>query len=81
MNMYAYQQKALVGCCVGVGETEISVSNGVVCPKPPRTHQTYQLLQFRNQEMEACDLKAGTELLDIILTKVLSWEHSPYEAM
>lgn len=36
INMYAYQQKALVGC-VGVGETgraDISVSNGVVCPKP-----------------------------------------------
>ncbi|CAN4100317.1 unnamed protein product [Withania somnifera] len=37
MSMYACQQKALVGC-VEVGETgraaDISVSNGVVCPKP-----------------------------------------------
>ncbi|KAJ8559976.1 hypothetical protein K7X08_004034 [Anisodus acutangulus] len=29
----------------------------------------YRLLQFRNQETESRDLKAGTELLDIILTK------------
>lgn len=28
---------------------------------------------FRNQEMEACDLKAGSELMDIILTKVSSF--------
>ncbi|KAK4375530.1 hypothetical protein RND71_006207 [Anisodus tanguticus] len=78
MNMYAYQQKALVGCCVGVGETDISVSNGVVCPKPRKLGlfnsveepiRPYQLLQFRNQETEARDLEAGTELLDIILTK------------
>ncbi|KAF3629967.1 putative protein MOTHER of FT and TF 1-like [Capsicum annuum] len=85
MNMYAYQQKALVGC-VGVGENgraaDISGSNGVVCPKPRRlglfnsasvhveeSIRPYQLLQFRNQEMEACDLKAGSELMDIILTK------------
>ncbi|XP_059299802.1 uncharacterized protein LOC132052330 [Lycium ferocissimum] len=82
MNMYAYQQKALVGC-VGVGETDISVSNGVVCPKPRKVGffnsveepiKPYQLLQFRNQEMEACDLKAGTELLDIILTKGKNYE-------
>uniref|UniRef100_M1CT42 Uncharacterized protein n=1 Tax=Solanum tuberosum TaxID=4113 RepID=M1CT42_SOLTU len=84
MNMYAYQQKALVGC-VGVGETErvdISVSNGVVCPKPRKLGffdsdsvnveepiRPYQLMQFINEEMEACELKAGAELLDIILTK------------
>lgn len=59
--MYAYQQKALVGC-VGVGETgraDISVSNGVVCPKPRKlgffdsysVHveepiRPYQLMQF-----------------------------------
>lgn len=83
--MYAYQQKALVGSCVGVGETgraDVSVSNGVVCPKPRKLGffnsasvnaeepiRPYQLLQFRNQEMEACDLIAGTELLDIILAK------------
>uniref|UniRef100_A0A0V0I2E0 Putative ovule protein n=1 Tax=Solanum chacoense TaxID=4108 RepID=A0A0V0I2E0_SOLCH len=84
MNMYAYQQKALVGC-VGVGETgrtDISVSNGVVCPKPRKLGffdsdsvnveepiRPYQLMQFINEEMEACELKAGAELLDIILTK------------
>lgn len=84
MNMYAYQQKALMGC-VGVGETgraDISVSNGVVCPKPRKVGffdsasvyaeepvRPYQLLQFRNQEMEACELKAVAELLDIILPK------------
>lgn len=60
--MYAYQQKALMGC-VGVGETgraDISVSNGVVCPKPRKVGffdsasvyaeepvRPYQLLQFR----------------------------------
>ncbi|OIT02835.1 PREDICTED: uncharacterized protein LOC109227454 [Nicotiana attenuata] len=85
MNMYAYQQKALVGGCVGVGETVrggdiISVSNGVVCPKPRRKLSLFNspseelirpchLLQISNHEMEARDLKAGTELLDIILSK------------
>ncbi|KAK4361987.1 hypothetical protein RND71_017228 [Anisodus tanguticus] len=70
MNRCAYQQKALVGC------------DGVVCPKPRRVglfNSSYvqpnepirpsRFLQINNQQSEACDLKAGTELLDIILTK------------
>ncbi|MCD7451796.1 hypothetical protein HAX54_013445 [Datura stramonium] len=77
MNRCGYQQTALVGC-VGVGEMrrgDISVSDAVVCPKPRRTGlfnepiRPSRFLQINNQQSEACDLKAGTELLDIILTK------------
>ncbi|KAK4350015.1 hypothetical protein RND71_029328 [Anisodus tanguticus] len=84
MNRCVYQQTALVGC-VGVGEIrwgDISVSDGVVCPKPRRIglfNSSYvqpnepirpsRFLQINNQQSEACDMKAGTELLDIILTK------------
>ncbi|XP_009761314.1 uncharacterized protein LOC107811985 [Nicotiana tabacum] len=71
MNKFAYSQNALVGF-VGVGEMTNGVyrSNGVVCPKPRRGGLfNSPLLQFNNQEMEGCDLIAGTELLDIILTK------------
>ncbi|CAN4086714.1 unnamed protein product [Withania somnifera] len=71
MNSCAYQQTALVGC-VGVGEIrggDISVSDGLVCPKPRRTRLFNEpirpppFLQINNQQPE------GTELLDIILTK------------
>ncbi|MCE3050073.1 hypothetical protein HAX54_046433, partial [Datura stramonium] len=84
MTRCAYQQKVLVGC-VGVGEIrrgDSFVSNGIVCPKPRRIglfNSSYvhadepirpsRYLQINNQQLEACDLKAGTELLDIILTK------------
>ncbi|OIS96399.1 PREDICTED: uncharacterized protein LOC109235686 [Nicotiana attenuata] len=74
MNKFAYSQNALVGF-VGVGEMTNGVyrSNGVVCPKPRRgglfNCAPFPLGQINNQEMEGCDLKAGTELLDIILTK------------
>ncbi|CAN4098274.1 unnamed protein product [Withania somnifera] len=82
MNMYACQQKTLVDCVGETGRADISVSNGVVCPKPRKLGpfnsasvnveepiRPCQFLQFRNQEMEARDMTAGTELLDIILTK------------
>ncbi|XP_059303373.1 uncharacterized protein LOC132055520 [Lycium ferocissimum] len=68
MNRCAYQQTALEGC-VGVAEIrrgDIYVSDGVVCPKPIRPSTS---LQITNYQPEAYDLKAGTELLDIILTK------------
>ncbi|KAL3343589.1 hypothetical protein AABB24_027226 [Solanum stoloniferum] len=77
MNRCGYQQKALMGC-VGVGEIrrgDISVSDGLVCPKPRRNGlfnepiRPSRFLQINNQQPEGCDLKAGTELLDIILTK------------
>lgn len=77
MNKCAYQQTALVGC-VGVGEIrrgDFSVSDGLVCPKPRRTGlfnepiRPSQFLQINNQQLDACELKAGTELLDIILSK------------
>ncbi|KAI3463855.1 hypothetical protein Pfo_020518 [Paulownia fortunei] len=70
MNKWAYQQKALVGGCV---------ADGVVCPKPRRIgaplhfHESMRppsrLLHINNQQAEACDAKAGTELLDIIRMK------------
>ncbi|KAH0723369.1 hypothetical protein KY289_006413 [Solanum tuberosum] len=72
-----YQQKAIMGC-VGVGEirrADISVSDGLVCPKPRRNGlfnepiRPSRFLQINNQQMNDYDLKAGTELLDIILTK------------
>ncbi|KAF3618670.1 putative reticulon-like protein B9-like [Capsicum annuum] len=84
MNRCGYQQSAF---CVGVGEMrrgDISVSGGLVCPKPRRSgicNSSYvyaadepikpssRFLQINNQQPEACDLKAGTELLDIILSK------------
>ncbi|MCD9645172.1 hypothetical protein HAX54_033894 [Datura stramonium] len=87
MNWCAYQQKASVGC-VGAGEIrrgDIFVSDGVVCPKPRRiglfnsfyVHANEPIrpsryLQIDNQQPKACDVKAGTELLDIILSKVTS---------
>ncbi|KAH0671695.1 hypothetical protein KY290_019121 [Solanum tuberosum] len=77
MNRCGYQQKAIMGC-VGVGEirrADISVSDGLVCPKPRRNGlfnepiRPSRFLQINNQQMNDYDLKAGTELLDIILTK------------
>ncbi|KAI5660196.1 hypothetical protein M9H77_28989 [Catharanthus roseus] len=52
-------------------------SNGVVCPKPRRLVNVNDSISFRpsrllhanNQPLEAGESKAGTELLDIILTK------------
>ncbi|XP_059287188.1 uncharacterized protein LOC132040555 [Lycium ferocissimum] len=66
MNKFACSQNALVGF------GEISESNGVVCPKPHKGGPFITnppLLQINSQEVEDCDLKAGTELLDMILTK------------
>ncbi|KAK6128115.1 hypothetical protein DH2020_038146 [Rehmannia glutinosa] len=70
MNKWAYQQRAMVGGCV---------TDGVVCPKPRRIgvplhfHEPIRppsrLLHINNQQGEAYDAKAGTELLDIIRTK------------
>ncbi|CAN4086711.1 unnamed protein product [Withania somnifera] len=77
MNRCVYQQTVLVGFA-GLGEIrrgDISVSDGLVCPKPRRTGlfneptRPSQFLQINNQQPEACELKAGTELLDIILIK------------
>lgn len=74
MNRCGYQQKALMGC-VGVGEIrrgDISVSDGLVCPKPRLNgffNEPSRFLQINNQQTEDCDLKAGTELLDIIFSK------------
>uniref|UniRef100_A0A0V0IWC5 Putative ovule protein n=1 Tax=Solanum chacoense TaxID=4108 RepID=A0A0V0IWC5_SOLCH len=77
MNRCGYQQKAFMGC-VGVGEirrADISVSDGLVCPKPRRNGlfnepiRPSRFLQINNQQMNDYDLKARTELLDIILTK------------
>ncbi|KAF3635123.1 adenylate kinase family-like protein [Capsicum annuum] len=68
MNKCAYQQTAMVGF-VGAGEIrrgDFSVSHGVVCPKPIRPSR---FLQINNRQPDACDSKAGTELLDIILNK------------
>lgn len=68
MNKFAYRQNGFVSF------REIDVSKGVVCPKPRRSganerfNTNATLLQI-NQEVEVCDLKAGTELLDLILTK------------
>lgn len=65
------------------GGVDSALSNGVVCPKPRRVGGFFNspsafdplesirpscYLQF-SQQMEACDSDAGTELLDIILTK------------
>ncbi len=82
MNRCAYQQNALG--VAGYGEmrrgdsVSVSISGGVVCPKPrrlgllnpcfndpirpPRWHSN-------GQQTEVYDSKAGTELLDMILTK------------
>ncbi|XP_016489893.1 uncharacterized protein LOC107809737 [Nicotiana tabacum] len=76
MNRFAYQQTAFVGC-VGVGDMrrgDISVCGAVVCPKPRRiglfdSSYVHSDERIRSSRSEACDLKAGTELLDIILTK------------
>ncbi|KAK6773592.1 hypothetical protein RDI58_028830 [Solanum bulbocastanum] len=68
MNKFAYCQNGLVSF------REIDVSKGVACPKPrkSRANEPFStnatLLQI-NQEVEVCDLKAGTEILDLILTK------------
>ncbi|KAG5618972.1 hypothetical protein H5410_018796 [Solanum commersonii] len=77
MNRCGYQKKAFMGC-VGVGEIrrgDISVSDGLVYPKPRRNRlfnepiRPSRFLQINNQQSEGCDLKAGTELLDILLSK------------
>ncbi|KAK4426897.1 hypothetical protein Salat_1458500 [Sesamum alatum] len=67
MNRWAYQKQALVGGCV---------ADGVVCPKPRKigvalhfhepTRPSSRLLHINNQQSEACEAKAGMELLDII---------------
>lgn len=78
MNKFSYRQNALMSF------GEISGSNGVVCPKPRRggcelfnsasvqANEPFitnpPLLQI-NREAKGCDFKAGTELLDMILTK------------
>lgn len=82
MNRCAYQpqqQKALVGLgCVGdIRRGLMTNSNGVVCPKPRRIIHTNDPISFRpsrlfhanNQQLEAGESTAGTELLDIILAK------------
>jgi len=77
MNRNLYQQNAMGGCC----KEERMMDNLVVCPKPrrlglsdPSFHDHY----FRPSpslrwpiihRTEIGDSKAGTELLDIILTK------------
>ncbi|KAK4354336.1 hypothetical protein RND71_026530 [Anisodus tanguticus] len=67
MNKFAYRQNALVGF------GEISRSNGVVCPKPRRANESFitapPFLHINSEEEKGCDSKAGTELLDMILTK------------
>lgn len=77
MNRWAYQQTALMGFG-GVEEIrrgDISVSDGLVCPKPRRNRffnepiRPSQFLQINNQQTEGYDLKAGSELLDIILSE------------
>ncbi|XP_055826536.1 uncharacterized protein LOC129894959 [Solanum dulcamara] len=77
MNRCAYQQTALMGF-VGVEEIrrgDISVSDGLVFPIPRRNGlfnepiRPSRFLQINNQQTEGYDLKAGTELLDIILAK------------
>ncbi|XP_022864675.1 uncharacterized protein LOC111384598, partial [Olea europaea var. sylvestris] len=78
MNGCVYQQNSLVGC---VGDmAKKGDSDGVVCPKPRRVglplrfdepiRSPSRLLHITNEPSEACDAKAGTELLDIILMKV-----------
>ncbi|CAA2994826.1 Hypothetical predicted protein [Olea europaea subsp. europaea] len=77
MNGCVYQQNSLVGC---VGDmAKKGDSDGVVCPKPRRVglplrfdepiRSPSRLLHITNEPSEACDAKAGTELLDIILMK------------
>ncbi|KAL2479083.1 hypothetical protein Fot_48097 [Forsythia ovata] len=77
MNGCVYRQNALVGC---VGDmARRADSDYVVCPKPRRFGLPLQfdepirspsrLLHINNEQSEACDAKAGTELLDIILMK------------
>ncbi|XP_051117083.1 uncharacterized protein LOC127241873 isoform X2 [Andrographis paniculata] len=70
MNSYAYQRNTLMESCF---------ADGVVCPKPRRIGvpmQFYEplrppsrLLHINNQQTEAYDARAATELLDIIQTK------------
>ncbi|KAL0396097.1 UNVERIFIED_CONTAM: hypothetical protein Scaly_0058100 [Sesamum calycinum] len=70
MNRCAYQQQTLVGGCV---------AEGVVCPKPRKIgvalhfHEPMRtpsrLLHINNQQSEACEAKAGMELLEIIRMK------------
>ncbi|KAL0431068.1 UNVERIFIED_CONTAM: hypothetical protein Sradi_0732800 [Sesamum radiatum] len=64
MNRWAYQQQALVGGCV---------ADGVVCPKPLCFVLLNSLCSFcflvSNQQSEACEAKAGMELLEIIRMK------------
>ncbi|CAN4088848.1 unnamed protein product [Withania somnifera] len=75
MNRCAYQQTALVGCVGEIRRGDVSVSDILVCPKPRRTGlfnepiRPSRFLQINNQQSEGCDLQAGKELLDIILTK------------
>ncbi|KAJ0047569.1 hypothetical protein Pint_16483 [Pistacia integerrima] len=73
MNICAYQRNAMEG---GVYEEERSFDS-VVCPKPrrlgllkPAINDPIRHLRWpANHQSEIGDSKAGTELLDIILTK------------
>jgi len=78
MNRCAYQQNAFGGAC---GETRrgdsISVSDGVVCPKPRRLGLLNPSIEenirpsiwLSNRQAEVFDSRAGTDLLDMILSK------------
>ncbi|KAA8542706.1 hypothetical protein F0562_023795 [Nyssa sinensis] len=77
MNRCVYQQNAFAACGGEMMGPSISVSDSVVCPKPRRLgllnpSMNDQIRPSRwqiNHQAEICDSKAGTELLEIILTK------------
>ncbi|KAG6736914.1 hypothetical protein POTOM_060145 [Populus tomentosa] len=79
MNYYGYEQKsAMIGGCEE-RERMMVVVESVVCPKPrrlgllnpPLNEQIRPLRLPVNHHAEMADSKAGAELLDIILTKII----------
>ncbi|KAA8541224.1 hypothetical protein F0562_025169 [Nyssa sinensis] len=76
MNQCAYQQNAAAARGEMSGPST-SVSDSVLCPKPRRLGFLISSMNDHirpsrwqiNQQREICDSRAGTELLDIILTK------------
>uniref|UniRef100_A0A5B7AEK9 Uncharacterized protein n=1 Tax=Davidia involucrata TaxID=16924 RepID=A0A5B7AEK9_DAVIN len=79
MNRCAYQQNALAACGEMRGPSiSVSDSDSVFCPIPRRLGLLNPSMNddhirpsrwLINHQREICDSKAGSELLDIILTK------------
>lgn len=91
MKRCAIQQNAMSGC-EEVKRNSISVSDrmdSLVCPKPrrlgvasPSINDHFRSLRYHvSHQTEICESKAGTELLDIILSTVLLFAYPFREAL